>query len=79
MPCTYTGSIEGDRALAASETVTRLAQLLCGACRLLEENGISMAGVKTEPTDFTPHTTTLYQWWRGHKKIDNERKAKRNG
>ena len=69
MPCTYTGSVEGDLRYYLSqsrEQVTQVAQLLCKACALLEKEKIKL------PKD-------LKTWWIEHQKIDarsNPTKAK---
>jgi hypothetical protein len=72
MPCTQTGSIEGDRRLAAEETVqeineenTRLTQMLCQACRIIEDE------FGEEYSDKMPEV--LKEWWEQHKKIDAQK------
>jgi len=71
MACTYTGSIEGDRALFASETATKLTDMLCRTLRLIEEHNDfvdeSQEGMSIElPKD-------IQDFWKEHKKIDEER------
>lgn len=66
MPCTVTGSLEGDRALAhseAQEEATKVTQLLCKLCKIVENSdGLIL------PRDVS-------KWWESHKKIDaQERK-----
>jgi hypothetical protein len=66
MPCTLTGSIEGDRALGAEEAeaqVTKLARMLCSVMRILEEDGRR------------PLSREVLNWWKQHKKQDRERRA----
>lgn len=78
MPCTFTGSIEGDQALAASGLATALTQLLCQTCKILEEYGIVDMGViesEEDPNNLV-HKINLGDWWENHKKLDAERKAK---
>lgn len=70
MPCTYTGSVEGDLRFWLDESdkkITQVAQLLCKACALLEKEKIKL------PKD-------LKTWWIEHQKIDarsNPTKAKK--
>ena len=82
MPCTLTGSFEGDRALIAGTNVTYLTQLLCGACTLLETNGIDMSTVTVEGlpnADLVKGAPSLDQWWESHKKVDRRRRRKGRG
>ena len=77
MPCTLTGSFEGDRALVSETNVTYLTQLLCGACTLLEANNIDMGGVVVEGLgndDLVQGAPSLDKWWKDHKKMDRRRK-----
>lgn len=78
MPCTQTGSLEGDRALAFKETKeklqkenTRLTQLLCLICKevkdfnrqkFLDGDNCSMFDM---PFD-------VERWYEKHQKIDEE-------
>lgn len=65
MPCTLTGSIEGDRALSAQEAeaeVTKLARMLCSVMRMLERDGDKLSN-------------EVLSWWKQHKKQDRERRA----
>lgn len=71
MPCTLTGSLEGDRALDAQEArqqVTKLANLLCQTCLSLESVG-----------ELSKLPTPVFRWWQAHKKLDRKvaRKKKR--
>lgn len=73
MPCTYTGSIEGDRALAATEKAERLAEIiteltrhLCEACAALEE---------AEVMDSSEVSEELVEWWKAHKEQDERAQA----
>jgi hypothetical protein len=66
MPCYATGSAAGDAALSereAREEATRLARLLCLACESSERRN-------------HPLPALVAQWWREHKKIDAERRAR---
>ena len=79
MPCTLTGSLEGDAAVFSKEKITELTQLLCGACRLLEENEIDMSKVKAVVYSYgacQERTTKLTTWWKSHKKLDAKREEK---
>lgn len=66
MPCTLTGSLEGDEKLLLEEelrgqtnTVTKLAQMLCSTCKTLEKNQIEIPkGVR--------------RWWKEHKVQDEK-------
>lgn len=76
MPCTYTGSIEGDRALSAQENaeklskknkqqitkLTELTRMLCTACKLLKKNKIKI------------EDSALSAWWTNHQIIDKKHK-----
>jgi hypothetical protein len=73
MPCTYTGSLEGDARLAASEalakktsTLTKVTQMLCATCTKAEKAGrLDLLSPKTQV------------WWKKHKKQDAKRKKKK--
>jgi hypothetical protein len=63
MPCTLTGSREGDLEWyleQRGEEVTKLAQLLCKACTLLDEEKIKLP-------------KNLKTWWKKHQEIDAQR------
>jgi hypothetical protein len=71
MPCTYTGSLEGDRALAAEEEadkladiITTLTQMLCSVCRAVEEIG--------REDIFDP---LVEGWWQDHQLVDEKAAA----
>ena len=64
MPCTLTGSIEGDLRYSLqcqNKDITELVQLLCSSCKLLEKNKIKMP-------------KKLSKWFEYHKKIDKKSK-----
>jgi len=68
MPCTQTGSLDGDRILGLEEDIEevqanalKLTQMLCAMCKRCEEYGVPI------PKKVSP-------WWRKHKAQD--RKAK---
>ena len=61
-----TGSLEGDRNLEpqeASNSVTKLTQLLCSLCRNLESHGES--SLMPAP---------VQKWWKRHKALDEATK-----
>jgi len=67
MPCTQTGSLDGDRILSLTEDLSsvqaralKLTQMLCAVCRRCEEQGV-------------PIPRTAAAWWRKHKTQDNRR------
>lgn len=68
MPCTYTGSIEGDAIYALNQTqeklgkqITKTTALLCEAVKLLKKNKIAL------PED-------LKAWSKVHSKVDKKGK-----
>ena len=72
MPCTYTGTPEGDRELAHQENaeylakkITKLTQLLCKTLTIVEAHD----GLEYLPKD-------VNKWWSAHKKIDARRLAR---
>jgi hypothetical protein len=64
MPCTQTGSLEGDHALALSDIVTEQAEMLCKMCQLAEDNNLTI-----------PHG--VRGWWTNHKKLDAKRRKQK--
>jgi hypothetical protein len=70
MPCTVTGSIEGDRALDAAEareTATKTTQMLCSICEMVEKRGCP--SMSRMPAD-------VKAWWVEHKKMDARNRPK---
>jgi hypothetical protein len=68
MPCTYTGSLEGDARLAADEArtaLTNVTAMLCSVCQKAEKAG--------RPDLLSPKVAS---WWKKHKKVDEKRKKK---
>jgi hypothetical protein len=57
MPCTYSGSIEGDRLMLTQDLVTELTQLLCSLCKRCEKEKVKL-----------PRRVSI--WWKQHKKVD---------
>jgi len=66
MPCTFTGSLEGDRALFLREDLDKLTSLLCDLCKRLEKKGRS---------DIIAANPRLTKWWKLHKKFDAAKKG----
>lgn len=67
MPCYVTGSELGDANLSRKEAqaeATKLARLLCEACRLLDES---------KPNGFARPSAKLKKWCKEHKAIDQKR------
>jgi hypothetical protein len=65
MPCTLTGSREGDLRFYLEESnkkVTEIADMLCKTCKILEDNEIKMP-------------TKIAAWWKKHKEIDKKRRG----
>lgn len=65
MPCTYTGSIEGDRALASEELITELTQRLCRAFEVLDSHNLTYSLPSKDK-----------RWWKSHKKKTRQQKGK---
>lgn len=77
MPCTYTGSIEGDRRMAEEEDrqklgkiITSLTQMICGIMDYIENKGLVTDVSELYEVD------GLEQFWEKHKKLDAERKER---
>ena len=69
MPCTQTGSLQGDHILALENTVeenaeliTKMTAIACEALRLMEDVGVDMEDL----------SQTTLDWWEEHKKVDQE-------
>ncbi len=72
MPCTMTGSIEGDRAWSAEVSaeraqaeITKLTQLLCSLCKTVEDD--TCVDIPDE----------VEKWWRAHQEVDRKARLKR--
>lgn len=77
MPCTYTGSLEGDRALAAQEALDRRERMLCALCTHLTEV-LGEAGTEHVLKEAARKADGLKKgdikrWWDAHRKADAER------
>ena len=66
MPCYYTGSAEGDRALQAKEALDEMTSIACFAFSVLEEHNL----LSTAPKAYR-------NWWSRHKTADRERVKKK--
>lgn len=77
MPCTYTGSIEGDRAHFAKEALDLRERMLCAICTQLEKE-FGVAVTKEILEDVAEATdgltkTQISSWWKDHKKEDKKK------
>ncbi len=78
MPCTYTGSLDGDAAMFARDELDVRERMLCALCRKLEEvhgedetKAILRAAARSAKG---LHREAIVKWWRDHKKADEARK-----
>jgi len=79
MPCTYTGSLEGDRELAAREALDRRERMLCALITRLEvEHGeehvkllLRRAATDAEGLD----RKDITKWWKVHKQAEGRHGA----
>jgi hypothetical protein len=69
MPCYYTGSAEGDRALASSNALTECTDMLCRTLTLIEKHN---KGCRLE----IELDSDIKKFWKKHKKLDAERKER---
>lgn len=83
MPCFYTGSLEGDRALAAEQgaaenakLITNLTQMLCDVCEELDKQPKSLREHIESPPSFKNCSTQVQNWWQKHKETDKKRREK---
>lgn len=74
MPCTYTGSIEGDRALAASEALTEVTDNLCRVLTLVDAHNHLVSNDEEAEFRVIELPKDIEKFWREHKKIDAKRK-----
>ena len=65
MPCTYTGSLEGDALLGAKDELDMLTRLLCEACKHLDNHELMKVVASEE----------LFQWWIEHAEADRRKQA----
>lgn len=72
MPCTLTGSLEGDRELSYSEAnknVTKLTDMLCKTLSFVEKMHFNVR-INLGPE--------INRWWVKHKEIDRQRLKREN-
>jgi hypothetical protein len=62
MPCTYTGSLDGDRIMGLEEALDEMTELACSAFAVLEKQGL-----------LGEMTFSQRKWWRVHKAADAAR------
>jgi hypothetical protein len=75
MPCTFTGSIEGDRAMFASERATELVDMLCRMMTIFEEKKLQeLYASKYNEKLVIPKD--IMEFWTEHKKVDAKRRKK---
>lgn len=80
MPCYYTGSAEGDRALAAEEAIsnnyapliTELTEMLCACCHELFREPKSQIELADNPISSSNLPQKVKDWWKEHQKIDEK-------
>lgn len=72
MPCTQTGSLEGDHALALEENIklinkrnTELTQMLCSVLKIIEKDALDASDLQ-----LTDLPKDVQKWWKTHRKID---------
>ncbi len=75
MPCYYTGSAEGDAALAATEAKEKLASELSTTTELLCTTLMQLESTSPEAIKSLP--ANVQTWWKKHKKVDQRRPSKR--
>lgn len=74
MPCTFTGSLDGDLILSLREALDERERMLCGICTVLERDA-GLAGlnqffrVVEEDTDGMEENE-LSLWWQAHKRAE---------
>ena len=77
MPCTMTGSFEGDQAMAAKREADRVTAYLCAVLRYLET---MYPDVVDEMMDLSKAGDgQIDQWWHRHKKEDLAKRMKKMG
>lgn len=72
MPCTYTGSLEGDREMAMRESLDARERMLCALCRRLEtELGAAEAGrIMAAAERMADGSAPIVDWWVRHREAD---------
>ena len=73
MPCTYTGSFEGDQLFSANEELDRLTLYLCAVCAHLEKSDLSHLILAAGSCADGVSPNEIHDWWAEHKQADAER------
>lgn len=77
MPCTFTGTLDGDRLLAAKEALDARERMLCAVCKTLEKNlGSRLAWdllIEAAVDADGLGSADILDWWRDHKEADERR------
>ena len=83
MPCTYTGSIQGDEIYSLKKLVIdlkgdldELTLMLCALCSFLETTELRVQDLMFAAASRADglETEEIWDWWQNHKKEDEERK-----
>ena len=77
MPCTYTGSLDGDKLLSCQQELDRVTRYLCGTLDELSNHDyipMEMLLYDIESTTDGIERGELVKWWESHRKTDNQRK-----
>lgn len=75
MPCTYTGSLEGDRAFFAQESLNRRERYLCAICRYIDERGdLNLSQVLQASARAAEGVATdeIEKWWTAHSAAEKD-------
>ena len=72
MPCTYTGSLEGDRLLAAKEALDQRERYLCAVVRQLQRDVISVEDFLQRAAENADgiERSEILNWWDAHRAAD---------
>lgn len=75
MPCTYTGSFEGDEALRAREALEKREKYLCAVVRHLEKSGANVDLLLRRAAEGTEDLrgSEIQDWWDNHRRADAHR------
>lgn len=77
MPCTYTGSLEGDARLILGEELDKYTAMLCAVCTQMELNiGPLFTGEILERASqrMPEGSENINEWWKNHKATDRTRR-----
>lgn len=82
MPCTQTGSLEGDRILSLTgdndklkKEYAKLEAILCGVFSKLSTSGLKFILDNLDYSEMGVSREEIEQWWEDHQKRDKKRKA----